>query len=1021
MGISTGVGLISGIDIESIVTQLMAIERQPVNRLGKKVEELTAEKAAFSTISAQLLSLKTNVTPLKSGVNFRLNSASSSNENVLSSTASSTAVPGSYTFTVKQTAQSHQMVSQGFYDPNQSAIGTGTISFELGSGNLDRDTDLGMLRNQQGIRRGEIRVTDRSGASADIDLSTALTVSDVLDAINNAHGINVTARVDGDQIVLDDNTGAITNNLQVVDLNDGYAAADLGIAGNVAASTITGSDLVSLSSAVALKSLNDGNGVRTNNVAADIQFTLRDGTSFGVDLNAAIDINTSLDVMNGGQGIRDGSIKITNKAGVSETIDFSGAQTISDVLDAINGSGLSLTASWINGKQLSIGDASTGEGTLTVEDVDGGSTMTDLGLDAISKTNTLGDAIFHVTTLGDVARVIEEAAARATGEAGKVSVSLAADGKRLEFVDNTGGAGDLTIESVLGSKAAEDLGLAGTYTTSTATGSRLVAGLNTVLLKNLNGGSGVNTGIIEIQDRNGVSKQIDLTGVETLNEVLDAINNDPDLNVQARLNDARTGIVIQDITGSTAANFKISDVNSSMAADLGIAADQASNRVDSGNNQLQYISQTTRLSELRSGQGISAGSFTIVDSKGIKSTLTLSSSNVAEMTVGDLIDKINSLSVGVQAGINANGDGIILTDTAGGTGMLTVRDSGTSTTAADLRLAGSADQFGAGTINGSYEYSIAIGGSDTLGTLVDKINKLGGPVKASVINDGSSGNAYHLSLTSEISGMDGRIILNTGAIDLGLFDIVEAQDAVIALGGGSNAIVASSSTNTFKNLVEGLTLTAGSVSDNPITITVARNNDSVIEKMNAFVEQFNAVLSSISEVTKYDAETEEAGILLGNNTIRTVQSKILSAISKTLGGSGNIQRLSQLGIKIGSDSKLEFDEEKFRGFLESNEPAVESFFATKDEGFAYVFSDIIDDLTDSYSGLITSTTDGYDSRVGLLNDRIEYLEKLLESKEQRLYKQYQNMEAALANMQTMSNALSSMTTIEPISNNDNNN
>ncbi|NLE28097.1 MAG: flagellar filament capping protein FliD [Phycisphaerae bacterium] len=1016
--ISTSTGLISGINIEDIVSKLMQLSRQPVTLLEARIENLNTEKTAFTTISAQLLSLKTAVTPFKSGVNFRLNTATSSQENILTARASSDATPGAYTFSVRQKAQAHQLVSQGFNDVDRTPIGSGTISFELGQGNLDRDTSLSQLRGQRGIRRGVIRITDRSGKSADIDLSKAMSVSDVLTTINSAANLNVRATVSGDRIVLQDFSGFTAQNLTVQDINGGYAAADLGIAGSVADTTITGSDLVSMTDTTALRLLNDGNGIETNGLAADMQLTLRDGTAFTVDLNGATDINTSLSLFNGGQGIRPGSIKITNKAGAIANIDLSEAKTINDVLTAINNSGLELTATWVDGSRFNITDSSTGTKTFKIENVDGGSTASDLGLDTIAATSTRGKQIYSITTLGDVTRAIEDAAYRATGSTDKIDVRISDDGKGLTFQDNTGGTGDLTIASILGSNAAEDLGIAGTYSADMITGSRLLAGLNTVLLKNLNGGAGIERGIIEIQNRNGVSAQIDLSAAQTLAEVMDAINHSG-LDIQAFLNSSGTGILLMDNTGGTAANFRISDVNSTMAADLGIIIDQDVNQVDSGNNQLRYVSRATLLSELKGGKGIAAGAFSITDSAGTKKTISLSSSDVTTMSVGDLIDRINSQGLGVKASINSTGDGLLITDTAGGATPLTIRNEGSSSTATDLNIAGEADSAGAGKIDGSYEYKITLGGSDTLSTLVKKINDLNANIKASIINDGTGANSYRLNLTSQSTGNIGKMIVNSGTINLNMFELVKAQDAVVSLGdNAASPIVSSSSTNTFSDLISGLTLNVQNAGTSPVTITVARNNDSVVEKMESFIEKFNTVLASIADLTKYDAETQEAGILLGNNTVDSVKTQLLNVITKKFNDAGSIRTLSQMGFSINSSTQLELDKEKFLEMMSSHAQDIEKFFSTAETGFAAAIDKILDYQTRSYDGMIAKTTASYDSRMGMMNDRIEYLTELLDSKEQRLYLQFANMESALAKMQGTSSILSSWA--ESLSNTNNN-
>jgi flagellar hook-associated protein 2 len=67
-----------------------------------------------------------------------------------------------------------------------------------------------LLNRGEGLAKGKIRITDRSGVSAEIDLRYAQTVDDVLNAINNVD--DQRAQVSGDAIQLVDQTGQATSN-----------------------------------------------------------------------------------------------------------------------------------------------------------------------------------------------------------------------------------------------------------------------------------------------------------------------------------------------------------------------------------------------------------------------------------------------------------------------------------------------------------------------------------------------------------------------------------------------------------------------------------------------------------------------------------------------------------------------------------------------------------------------------------------------------------------------------------------
>ena len=97
---------------------------------------------------------------------------------------------------------------------------------------LDRSTPLASLRQGQGIQPGSIAITDRAGNTATVDLSQAVTVGDVIDAISAASGVNVTATVNSTQsdlTIVDDNAAPVRN-LTITDVGGTTTARDLGIA-----------------------------------------------------------------------------------------------------------------------------------------------------------------------------------------------------------------------------------------------------------------------------------------------------------------------------------------------------------------------------------------------------------------------------------------------------------------------------------------------------------------------------------------------------------------------------------------------------------------------------------------------------------------------------------------------------------------------------------------------------------------------------------------------------------------------
>ncbi|HOM51792.1 MAG TPA: flagellar filament capping protein FliD [Phycisphaerae bacterium] len=1036
-GISSSTGLISGFDIAGLVKQLMEIESRPLLQLQTRVESVNAQKLAYQTINAQLMGALSAISRLAESRTFTARTATSSQPEALTVTAEPTASVGSYSFLVRSIVSTHQVASLGFADRNVTPVGAGTLTFETAQARVDPDTELSVLNGGAGVRRGQIRITDRANASATIDLRSAYTVRDVLEAINSQSQVAVRAYIQGDRIVLEDVTGlpAGTGQLTVTNVGTGLTATDLGILGSEDGSGRIASsvDLVRLTGATTLASLNDGLGVRFNTTQSDFRITLANGRSFEIDLSNAFSFNTSLAELNGGQGVGPGTIRITNKAGVTKELHLTGTESLNDVKallasDEYKDLNVTFTSASSSGTII-LSDNSEGTGMLEIEDVTGSIAAQLKIAGKTSDSAVTGKANYQFTTINSLIRRIQYARdADGNLNDGAFEIAVSADGKGLTLIDHTTG-GTATIEALNGSMALQDLGLTGTFQNGTLTGGRLASGLNTVLLRNLNGGAGVRLGVVQFQLRDGTTQTVDLSNAQTLQDIINLINQQGSL--RAEVSAGGTGLTIQDLTEGTA----LFTASGETLEDLHVAGSSATGRLVGGDLNRKYISETTLLSSLNGGKGIgltagqgnSTVKFQITNTAGQSVTITLSGS--LHQTIGDVINTINQAAadIGVTAQVNANGDGIMLVDqTEGGTGRLTVSELSGGSAAAALGIKGQASAANPGVLTGSLAGIIEIGPADTLDDVVNKINSAGLNVRASILNDGSGSRPYRLVVTSTASGTAGQIAFNTGTSGLAFETLTEATDARVVVGNidSPNSIVVSSSTNKITGVVQGLTLDLLASTATAVQVNVATNTDSTVNDLKSFVTAYNAVLDRLGELTKFDPKTNERGVLLGDHTVRQIQDRLYRQLSRSLSAEYSLRRLSSVGLKFGSGGRLELDEQAFRDALEKDPQAVQNLFtktsSTTDAdgkekvqyiGIAAALKEELRLLTSSAGGLISSQTDRLDDKIELYNRRIEDLKILLNNKEERYYKQFQAMEKALSDLQAQQSSLSALSSL----------
>lgn len=1040
-GISSGIGLISGINTAELIDQLMALERRPIETLQQRAASIDARRTALLGLSAQLLAIRNAVTNFDKPSFFNRFGAKSSNEGVVTARTNDGAIPTTTSLRVHSLVSNHALITRGFADADTTPIGGGVLTFESAQGRVNRSTELSELNGGAGVRRGTIRITDGNGNQALIDLRTAVTVDDVLEAINSHPDINVRARITGsafedmqgnthtgDRIVLEDLTGA-SGPLTVVDANGGFAAADMGIAGSTSSGRLDGSDIMRLGPDSPLSLLNDGNGVGRLARGDDLNFETSFG-SFQVSLGNILEPETDLRQLNNGRGVRLGTIRVTDRAGHSVDIDLSslanqGRITVQDVREKIvaeaQAAGVSVSVTMVNSSFL-VSDSSTPadeDARLIIEDVDGFAAA-DLGI-AVDEEDGgfVGRAVYRIQTVGDVVRAINYA----EGNDAQVQASISPDGNgiRLEAfgLDNAVTVRAGSTDDGVVSTAARDLGIedAAFSTNQGFSTRRLVAGLNTVLLQTLRGGNGVSPGSITITDAAGHSVDLDLTDAQTLQDVIDRINNHGETGVRARINAAGNGIEIYDESGGTG-SIEIRDLTGSLAEELGIAgvfqaADGAS--INGGNLQRQYITRNTSLASLNAGRGVSLGAIRITDSNENVFVVELAQNL---KTVGQVIDAINQGTPDtIIARINDNGDGIVVSDATTGAARLRISDN-SGHAAGDLRLAGTA-AAGASEINGSFETRIEIGAGDTLTDIAAKINASNAEASAGVLNSGASLNPFSLTITSENTGRRGEILLDTGSLDFGLRTLSRAQDAVVTVGDGNGpgAVVITSATNQLSNVVAGVTFDLLGVSDEAVTVTVDQDVDAIVAGIQSFVDAYNGAIDSIAQSTSFNQETFERGPLFGDSTVNIVQSRLRNTLLRSFSASGpSVSRLFNVGLRLSSGGRLEFDDQQFRETYARSPDSVESLFTTAETGFGDVIQETLEGLTQDFDGVLARRDQLLLDQQELISDRVDGLNVLLEAKRARLQAQFAALESALAGLQAQQDSLAGLAQLAAQSN-----
>jgi len=171
---STGVG--SGLDVNTIVSSLMALERRPLNLLEARASTIQTRISAFGALKSQVAALGDLAARLADPANWNPTRIDSTANDSVTATATTAAVAGKHRLEVQQLAQAQSLAS-GPYAATTSTVGTGTLTIDLGT------TSGGAFTPREGGK--PVTVTIGEGQN---------TLAGVRDAINAAKG-GVTASI----------------------------------------------------------------------------------------------------------------------------------------------------------------------------------------------------------------------------------------------------------------------------------------------------------------------------------------------------------------------------------------------------------------------------------------------------------------------------------------------------------------------------------------------------------------------------------------------------------------------------------------------------------------------------------------------------------------------------------------------------------------------------------------------------------------------------------------------------------
>jgi flagellar hook-associated protein 2 len=394
--------------------------------------------------------------------------------------------------------------------------------------------------------------------------------------------------------------------------------------------------------------------------------------------------------------------------------------------------------------------------------------------------------------------------------------------------------------------------------------------------------------------------------------------------------------------------------------------------------------------------------------------------DVLEANIKNLKDSINELKtpllydersvevVGSSVTVEADANSDIQEFTLDVTQLATkqIEESGQFNSSTDTIASGS------GSLNlniDGEDFTIDYTDTTTLEDLKKSINDIAGDkVSATIVQIGTDDYRLFLNSTDTGAAQDITITDNDGNLSGTQLtdDLTAVQEGVDAEFTFNNQTITRSS-NKVDDLITGyhITLQETGVSQ----VNVKQDRENILNRVNSFVEKYNAAITELNKLTKSSTESDERGIFSADSTIKSLKSTLEDMIGSVGGGVGS---LYDYGFDVDRDGKMSFDQSTFEEKLDENPKNVEAFFSggdyTKADGSVVTLTGAFGEMyekIDAYigtNGILDQFQSSLSSTISELEERRMSMVERLDDKYNTLQKQWSAYDAMINKLNSAS-------------------
>ncbi len=317
------------------------------------------------------------------------------------------------------------------------------------------------------------------------------------------------------------------------------------------------------------------------------------------------------------------------------------------------------------------------------------------------------------------------------------------------------------------------------------------------------------------------------------------------------------------------------------------------------------------------------------------------------------------------------------------------------------------------TVNGQTANIAIAAPANTLNDIRDAINQSpdNPGVRATIVN---ASDGAHLVLSATETGAANAITVAVSGGDGGLANFAYAAGApsnpMLQLQAAADANIVidgfpvTSASNAISDAIEGVTIDL--VAAKPGTmldLSVEYDPASAKNSVQGFVTAYNKLIDTVTELTRYNADTRDAAPLLGDATVRGIRDQLRREMSASL-GTGTFNSLATIGVTTEINGKLSVDATRLSAAIDDDFDAVSNLFAGT-TGLATRLEEIAE-ATLSSGSTITTREDALKTTLKTITAQRETLEERIERVRSRLLDQFNAMDQLLGQLKNTSSFLS---------------